>query len=139
MKIEGWESIALNLTLQKLRMTEQKVKAHELAHKIAGGELAGPVKYKYKRGPDGKLYIVGGEVPLRLKKGKTPEETIEIARKVKRAALAPLDPSPQDRAVAMKATAMEMQARLEMMLKEKDQGQNPKREENDQKSISIFA
>ncbi len=98
-------------------MIEQKVKAHELAHKTAGGELAGPVKYKYTKGPDGKLYITGGEVPLRLKEGKTPEETIEIARKIKRAALAPMNPSPQDRAVAAKATAMEMKARIEMFLK----------------------
>lgn len=107
---------------QKLRMIEQKVKSHELAHKIAGGDVAGPVKYKYTRGPDGRMYITGGEVPLNLREGKTPEETLEIARKVKRAALAPLDPSPQDRAVAARATAMEMKARMEMILKQREQG-----------------
>ncbi len=111
------ESLRLAMTTQQLRTIEQKVKAHELAHKIAGGELAGPVRYKYTKGPDGKLYITGGEVLLRLKEGRTPEETIEIAQKVKRAALAPMNPSPQDRAVAAKATAMEMKARIEMFLK----------------------
>ena len=108
------------LELQRLRAIEQRVKAHELAHKIAGGELAGPVHYRYTKGPDGRLYITGGEVPLHLRKGRTPEETVEITRKVRRAALAPSDPSPQDRAVAARATAMEMRARIEMLL----QGEN---------------
>ncbi len=103
--------------IQQLRMTEQKVKAHEMAHKVAGGELTGPVQYKHQKGPDGKLYIVGGEVPIKIKQGKTPEETVEIAQKIKRAALAPADPSPQDRAVAARATVMEIQAKMEMMKK----------------------
>ncbi len=115
------ESLKLAMATQRLRIIEQKVKAHELAHKTAGGELAGPVRYKYTKGPDGKLYITGGEVPLRLKEGRTPEETIEIAQKVKRAALAPMNPSPQDRAVAAKATAMEMKARIEMFLKSEEE------------------
>ena len=111
------ESLALIQAVQRLRITEQKVKAHEIAHKVAAGELGGAPKYKYKKGPDGRMYIVGGEVPIKIMKGKDPEETIEIARKVKRAALAPADPSPQDRAVAAKAVAMEMEAKLELQIK----------------------
>ena len=111
------ELVSRIVASQELRVIEQKVKAHELAHKSVGGELAGPVKYKYTKGPDGKLYITGGEVPLKLKEGKTPEETIEIAQKIRRAALAPANPSPQDRAVAAKATAMEIKARVEMLTK----------------------
>ncbi|SNZ08576.1 SprA-related family protein [Persephonella hydrogeniphila] len=113
--------------IQQLRMIEQKVKAHEMAHKAAGGELAGPIHYKYKKGPDGKLYIVGGEVPIKIKEGKTPEETIEIAQKIKRAALAPADPSPQDRAVAARASILEMKARVELLKQQtegKQTGQN---------------
>ncbi|EDP76453.1 putative metalloprotease CJM1_0395 family protein [Hydrogenivirga sp. 128-5-R1-1] len=109
------ENVKLSIMTQQLRLAEQKVKMHELAHKSVGGELAGPVRYRYTKGPDGRMYITGGEVPLHLKEGKTPEETIEIARKVKRAALAPLNPSPQDRAIAAKATAMEIKARIEML------------------------
>ncbi|WP_293448386.1 putative metalloprotease CJM1_0395 family protein [Persephonella sp.] len=114
--------------IQKLRMIEQKVKAHEMAHKTAGGELTGPVHYKYQKGPDGRLYIVGGEVPIKIKVGKTPEETIEIARKIKRAALAPADPSPQDRAVAARTAILEMKARMELS---KQQSEN-------QPKISIY-
>jgi len=36
---------------------------------------------------------------------------------VKRAALAPSDPSPQDYAVAQRATIQEMKARLELLLR----------------------
>ena len=114
--------------IQKLRMIEQKVKAHEMAHKTAGGELTGPVHYKYQKGPDGRLYIVGGEVPIKIKVGKTPEETIEIARKIKRAAFAPADPSPQDRAVAARASILEIKARMELS---KQQSEN-------QSKISIY-
>ncbi|WP_457626516.1 putative metalloprotease CJM1_0395 family protein [Persephonella sp.] len=113
--------------IQQLKIIEQKVKAHEMAHKAAGGDLAGPIHYKYQKGPDGKLYIVGGEVPIKIKEGKTPEETIEIAQKIKRAALAPADPSPQDRAVAARASILEMKARAELskqQTEKKDTGQN---------------
>ncbi len=126
--------------LQKLRITEQKVKAHEMAHKIAAGDLGGAPKYKYKKGPDGKMYIVGGEVPIKVKKGKTPEETVEIAQRVRRAALAPADPSPQDRAVAAKATAMEMQARLEMQReKAKGEDSNGESKPKEEAGIDIYA
>ncbi|WP_029523071.1 putative metalloprotease CJM1_0395 family protein [Persephonella sp. KM09-Lau-8] len=123
--------IKLQQVIQQLRITEQKVKAHEMAHKIAGGELAGPVHYKYKKGPDGKLYIVGGEVPIKIKEGRTPEETIEIAQKIKRAALAPADPSPQDRAVAARAAMLEMKARIELQKQQQE-------ENNQQQKIDIF-
>ncbi|WP_457600018.1 putative metalloprotease CJM1_0395 family protein [Hydrogenivirga sp.] len=115
------EALRLSAQSQSLRVIEQKVKAHELAHKSVGGELAGPVRYRYTKGPDGKLYITGGEVPLYLREGRTPEETIEIAQKVKRAALAPMNPSPQDRAIAAKATATEMRARMEMLTRKDEE------------------
>ncbi len=103
--------------IAQLKQIEQKVIAHEQAHKAAGGELAGPIHYRYTVGPDGKRYIVGGEVPIKIHKGKTPEETIKIAQQVRAAALAPADPSPQDLMVAQKATVLEMQARVELLQK----------------------
>lgn len=127
MKVDGVgkiveESLRLAMATQSLRVAEQKVRMHELAHKTVAGDLAGPVRYRYTKGPDGKLYITGGEVPLRLKEGRTPEETLEIAQKVKRAALAPINPSPQDRAIAARATAMEMKARMEMLTEDDREG-----------------
>lgn len=97
----------------RLKSTEEKVKAHEAAHKSAGGTMTGPVSYTYTRGPDGRNYVSGGEVPISVSSGKTPQETISRMQQVIQAALAPADPSPQDRAVAVQAAALQQQARQE--------------------------
>ena len=94
----------------QLKATEEKVKAHEAAHKSAGGTITGPVSYTYTRGPDGRSYITGGEVPINISTGRTPQETIRRMQQVIQAALAPGDPSPQDRAVAAQATAQLQEA-----------------------------
>ncbi len=105
----------------KLQARDTEVRAHEAAHQAAGGGLAGGASFTYERGPDGKMYAVGGEVPIAFKEGSTPEETIANARQVKAAAMAPANPSPQDYAVASSATTMELKAQQEL-LKEKMQG-----------------
>jgi len=97
----------------KLKEIDAHVKNHEAAHKAAGGEFAGSASYTYKVGPDGKKYAVAGEVPITIKKGKTPDETIANMEKVKAAALAPADPSPQDLKVAATASSIENQAKME--------------------------
>jgi len=97
----------------QLKSNEEKVKAHEAAHKSAGGTMTGPVSYTYTRGPDGRNYVSGGEVPISISSGKTPQETISRMQQVIQAALAPADPSPQDRAVAAQAAALQQQARQE--------------------------
>jgi hypothetical protein len=53
-------------------------------------------------------------VSISAPEGKTPEETILIMEQVKRAALAPGSPSPQDLRVAAAASAAQMRARAEM-------------------------
>jgi len=98
----------------KLKVMERDVIAHEAAHKAAGGQYAGPVTYIYITGPDGSRYIAGGEVSISAPEGKTPEETIQIMEQVKRAALAPASPSPQDLRVAAAASAAQMRARAEI-------------------------
>jgi hypothetical protein len=101
--------------VQDLKAEEQKVKAHEMAHKAAGGEYAGAIRYQYTTGPDGQAYIVGGEVSIDVSEGKTPEETLRKMEQVKMAAMAPADPSSQDYSVASAATRIEQQARYELM------------------------
>lgn len=96
----------------QLKAIEEKVKAHEAAHKSVGGAMTGPVSYTYTRGPDGRSYISGGEVPISVSPGKTPQETISRMQQVIQAALAPADPSPQDRAVAAQAAAQQQEASL---------------------------
>ncbi|HEX6736041.1 MAG TPA: putative metalloprotease CJM1_0395 family protein, partial [Azonexus sp.] len=50
------------------------------------------------------------DVSIDTSPGRTPEETIAKARQIRAAALAPADPSTQDRRVAAAASQMEMQA-----------------------------
>lgn len=100
--------------LNELKAIDRNVRAHEAAHIGAGGGVvAGGASYTYTRGPDGQMYATAGEVPIRMQKGKTPEETIQNARRILAAAMAPSDPSPQDYKVAASATQMEVSARAE--------------------------
>lgn len=115
--------------VQELQATDANVRAHEAAHKAAGGNLAGSASYTYERGPDNKMYAVAGEVSIAIGGGNSPEEKLSRAQQVRRAALAPSDPSPQDLKVAAQAISMEMDARAE--LAQKSQEENAKKSEND--------
>lgn len=102
--------------IAQLKETDRKVRAHEAAHLAAAGGLAiGGASFTYTRGPDGQAYATGGEVSISLREGRKPDETLAIAERISRAALAPTDPSGQDRSVAARAAAMASQARVEML------------------------
>ncbi len=104
-----------------LKKIDAKVRAHELAHLAAAGAYArGGASFQYKRGPDGRNYAVGGEVPIDTSKEASPEETIAKMRQVRAAALAPADPSPQDLKVAASATAAIGEAQKELQMLELD-------------------
>lgn len=113
--------------VEALKARDSEVRQHEQAHLTSGGALAGGgATYTYQQGPDGKQYAIGGEVGIRLARGSTPQETISNAQTVQRAALAPADPSGQDRAVAAAAAQMEQQARIELMQQQAGkQGMSP--------------
>lgn len=100
--------------VEKLKKVDQDVKAHENAHMAAGSDVVvGGASYEYARGPDGKMYAVGGEVKIDTSRESSPEATIRKMQKVRRAALAPAQPSAQDRSVAARATQIEAEARIE--------------------------
>ncbi|MDR1979093.1 MAG: hypothetical protein LBQ42_10220 [Synergistaceae bacterium] len=106
-----------------LKQIEQEVIAHEAAHQAAGGRFAGAVSYSYTQGPDGKRYITGGEVPINVPASSDPEQTLRDMEQVQRAALAPGNPSGQDRSVAAAAAAVAAQARQQLSTsKTKDAG-----------------
>ncbi|BAT71143.1 conserved hypothetical protein [Thermosulfidibacter takaii ABI70S6] len=112
--------------VEELKTIDRKVRQHEMAHKIAGGPYAGPPQFKFVRGPDGRLYAVAGEVKIDTSEEKDPEDTIRKMEQVIRAALAPADPSPQDRKVAAEAAQKLMKARVQLIKEkqEKQQGGN---------------
>jgi hypothetical protein len=94
----------------ELAARDREVRIHEAQHAAAAGGMAGGIEYDYERGPDGKMYAVGGKVRITVTPGQTPEETLAKARQLRAAADAPADPSGQDLAVAAKAGQMEAEA-----------------------------
>lgn len=100
--------------IRELAARDREVRAHEQAHAAVGGSYAGAPKYQFERGPDGVNYAVGGEVPIDVGPAATPEQTIAKAQTIRRAALAPAEPSPQDRQVAQESIQLEAAARQEL-------------------------
>jgi hypothetical protein len=102
--------------VRELEKRDREVKAHEAAHQAAaGGQARGGAGYEYETGPDGKRYAVGGHVDIDVSPVQgNPRATLEKAMNAQRAALAPADPSGQDRAVAAAAAQMAMRAQGEM-------------------------
>ncbi len=107
--------------VQQLKARDQEVRAHEAAHAAAGGQYAGAPTYTYTQGPDGRRYATGGEVSIDLSPGRTPEETAQKADQIRAAALAPADPSGQDRAVAAAAAKMKLEAQAEVAKQQQEE------------------
>ncbi|MBM7555798.1 putative metalloprotease CJM1_0395 family protein [Halanaerobacter jeridensis] len=119
--------------VQKLRQRDSEVRQHELAHKTTGGQYAGNITYTYQEGPDGRRYAVGGSVGMNISaEPGEPKKTIEKAEQVRKAALAPAQPSAQDLKVAAKAARMKMEAKakLENPQANKQPGENNKNQNN---------
>jgi hypothetical protein len=107
--------------LEQLKARDREVRAHESAHQAVGGQYAGAISYTFQRGPDGAQYAVGGEVSISLTPVEgNPAATIEKMRTVRAAALAPAEPSSQDRAVAAEATQIMLQAQTQKATNEND-------------------
>ncbi|SEI57376.1 SprA-related family protein [Allopseudospirillum japonicum] len=101
--------------VRELAARDAEVRRHEQAHAAAGGELAGSPQYDYVEGPDGRQYAVSGEVDIQFSPvSGDPEATLRNAEKVMQAALAPEQPSSQDRRVHAEAQAVVSQARAEI-------------------------
>jgi hypothetical protein len=124
--------------IAQLRARDAEVRAHEHAHiAAAGGVATGGARYIYIRGPDGKMYAVGGEVSIDTSPVPgNPEQTIEKARKIRRAALAPANPSSQDMRVAAQAVHMEQEARVELRKQEQEEKEEAAEDAKRQKEES---
>jgi len=99
----------------QLKKRDREVRRHEQAHANAGGPYAGQPSYDYVTGPDGRQYAVAGHVNIDTGSVPgNPKATVRKMATVKRAALAPMEPSSKDRAVAAAAEQAKRQAELEM-------------------------
>lgn len=119
------EKQRISQEVQEMVIVESKVKAHERAHKSVGGQYAGMVHFQYVQGPDGKMYIAGGDVSIDLSAGRNPKDTIQKMEQIKAAALAPADPSSQDYAVAAKAAMILQKAQQQLAQQKQESKQSP--------------
>lgn len=99
-------------TIEELKRRDKEVRAHESAH---GGDprlvKIGAAQFDYTIGPDGKAYATGGRVTLSTGSARTPEEALSKAEALKKAAMAPGEPSSKDFQALNSAVAMEFEAR----------------------------
>ncbi|MDA0656932.1 MAG: putative metalloprotease CJM1_0395 family protein [Proteobacteria bacterium] len=111
--------------VQELQARDREVREHEAAHKTAGGAYASAPSFRTVSGPDGRSYAVGGEVHIDTSSvPNNPEATIRKLQTVKRAALAPRQPSSQDHAVAAQAEQKILQARQQLQRERIEEAQN---------------
>ncbi len=136
---QGELSTSDKKALERLKAEDTATRAHERAHLAAAGIYArGGANYRYEVGPDGKLYAVGGEVRISTSKvPNDPDATIHKAQTVRRAALAPADPSTQDRMVAALASRMEAEARMEKNRKRTEEAVQQMQETRTQQSVAM--
>jgi hypothetical protein len=108
--------------VQELQRREQEVRQHEQAHATAGGQYAGQPTYTFRLGPDGHLYATGGEVKIDTAAvPNNPSATIRKMEQVKRAALAPSQPSAADRQIAAEAQTKLIRAKTEVREEEREE------------------
>lgn len=110
------QAIQQERVINELKKSDQEVRAHEAAHAAVGGSVTGPPTFTYQNGPNGQRYAVAGEVSVDLSPvSGDPRATIAKMQKVHAAALAPINPSSQDRQVASTATQIILQAQSELL------------------------
>lgn len=110
-RVKQAEEFQQGQQVKELEKTDRTVRTHEQAHKAVGGHVTGPIVYDYEEGPDGQQYAVGGEVAIHATHSEDEKKMIETLELVRRAALAPAQPSPQDYRVAASAEAQLQQLR----------------------------
>ncbi len=97
-----------NMERQAIKNRYNEIYSHELAHKNAAGSLAGPIVIE----KNSKGIPVGGHVSIKMPTldYNNPQNTINHANTVIKAALAPSDPSGQDYKVAAQAKSIKAKA-----------------------------
>ncbi len=121
--------------VDELKARDKEVRVHEQQHKAAGGQYASQPSYTKETGPDGREYIVDGKVDISISEESTPEKTIAKMKQVYAAALAPAEPSSQDRKVAAEAKSKQHEAEMEIS-REKSSGNETEPAKKDSEEIS---
>lgn len=100
-----------------IKKNYDEIYSHELAHKSAGGALAGSIVIE--RNADGIPFAGHVDIKMPSLNPNNPQKTINDANTVIRSAMAPFNPSDQDYRVAAQAQSIKMQAQA---IKDKNVG-----------------
>lgn len=100
-----------------IKKNYDEIYAHELAHKSAGGALAGSIVIE--RNAEGIPFTGHVDIKMPSLNPNNPQKTINDANTVIKSAMAPSDPSDQDYRVAAQAQSIKMQAQA---IKDKNVG-----------------
>ena len=100
--------------VEELKARDNEVRVHEQQHKAAGGQYASQPSYTKETGTYGREYIVDGKVDISISEESTPEKTVAKMKQVYSAALAPAEPSAQDRKVAAEAKSKQHEAEMKI-------------------------
>ncbi|MCB1759467.1 MAG: hypothetical protein KDI68_06760 [Gammaproteobacteria bacterium] len=127
--------------IDQLQARDRQVRAHEQAHLAAAAGIAtSGASFSYRLGPDGKRYATAGEVGIDTAPvAGDPQATLLKAEQIRRAALAPADPSAQDQQVAAAAAQMAMRARAELQQQAAQAYRsNASEEQSDRRHTAVF-
>ncbi|WP_020407596.1 putative metalloprotease CJM1_0395 family protein [Hahella ganghwensis] len=123
--------------ISELSSRDREVRSHEQAHLSVGGIYASAPQFSYERGPDGRTYAVAGEVSIDASTVPgNPDATIRKLEQVRRAALAPAEPSPQDRRVAAQANQGIIQARADLAEQQRTEAQESEEQREQQRAAA---
>ena len=101
--------------VNELKKRDQEVRMHEKVHAATGGSFTGQPVYSFETGPDGRKYAVDGEVSVDMSPIEgDPKATIAKMRKVYSAALAPVEPSIEDKKIANEASRIIAEAQSQL-------------------------
>lgn len=88
--------------LDRLRQIDSAARQEENAHAAAAGAAAGPIRYSYQTGPDGRQYATSGKVTVSFDNpAGDPARLAEAANRISAAANAATNPSAADLGVAL--------------------------------------
>ncbi len=109
--------------VKSLEDRDREVREHEQQHfQTAGDAACGGPEFTMVTASNGRQYAVGGKVHVDVSEvAGDPKATVEKMQRIRRAALAPVSPSAQDRRVAAEATSKEVAAEAKL----RDQASRP--------------
>jgi hypothetical protein len=93
--------------LDKFKKTDLEIRTHEQAHATIGHTTA-PISYNYQKGPDGKMYAVGGSVRLDTSIPKDPKEAMYKLDQIKKASSGVDNQSSADIGISTQASLNKM-------------------------------